>query len=105
MIVRVYAREAAPVALKPIATIESCPVLTGMTRYVTSRDYTFASEARRVSLFIPAGTEVVRVEGTTSSYAMARPTELPGCRAWDAQYYRYWVPEDIVTEIASTPMP
>lgn len=73
-----------------------------MPKFVTTEDYIYSSPARRVTLFVPKGTEVVHVGTnagvkTTEPYGVARPSELPGCDPFDAVHYWYWIPENIVT--------
>lgn len=69
----------------------------------TTIDFTYESKARRVSLFIPAGTDVQYVGTnaglkTPTNYAVSRPQELHGCNRFDAEHYWYWVPDDIIDE-------
>lgn len=70
---------------------------------ITTEDYIYSSPARRVTLFIPKGTEVIYIGSnagikTSEPYAVARPWELPDCNRFDAEHYYYWIPESIVTE-------
>lgn len=71
--------------------------------FLTRQDFTYRSEARRVELFIPAGTPVyfVGTNGgikTTTDYAVAEPEKLRGCDHFDARNYWYWIPNDLVVE-------
>ena len=68
----------------------------------TTQDFTYVSPARKIHLFIPAGTtvEYVGTNGgmkTTTNHAVSDPIALPGCDAFDAKHYWYWVPDSIIS--------